>query len=358
VIKTFGLFLLCSVLMAVAPVGSTPVSAPSVTDIRVQEFQILDRDREFETLLSKLDLGSSDYVLEYKKTGTSLGLKVFSGDKSFGKFQPPSASKNPEAQIVAYRLGQFLHMGTIVVPSGAYVLNEGLVAQFHSMLLSVTETQSLRAENQRNLLAAIEKDPTRLAGAFTPHIKKWEVKDLSDSITNTINPLSPIADWIRAEGPMPSANHFITLKGVRVKEKGAKLPTESELELAREFSKILVLDILCGEWDRWSGGNIEATIDPATGRLAFFDRDNGGASLTGVGNIDATLRVVSRFDRGQIKRVERLLEILKGSNAKQLTAALEFKANPKSLVARATALLNQVQTLIGQYGEDQVYFPN
>ena len=355
--KIFGFFLLCLVLMAVAPVSSAPVSVPPIGDIRAQEFQILDRDREFETLLSKIDLGSSDYVLEYKKTGTSLGFKVWSGDKSFGKFLPNNESTNPEAQIVSYRLGQFLHMGTIVVPSGSYVLSQNLVSQFQSMLLATTETQRIRAKNQQDLLSSIAADPMQLPGVFTPHIKKWEVKDLSDSVTNTIDPLNPIADWIRAEGPMPSSDSLITLKGVKVK-KGVKQPVASELELSREFSEVLVLDILCGQWDRWSGKNIEATIDPTNGHLAFFARDNGGASMRGTGNIDATLRVVSRFDRGQINRVEHLLEILKGPNAKQLTTALELKSNPKALVARATALLNQVQALVGLYGDDQVYFSN
>ena len=344
--KFLGLFLLGLILTSVA----------QATDIKAQEFQILDRDREFETMLAQLDLESSTFTLEYKSTGTSLGFKVYSGEKSFGKFLPLNEGTNPEAQIVSYRLGQFLHLGTLVVPSGAYVLSATLVSQFQALLLGKTETQRIRAQNQQNLLAAIEKDSTRLAGVFTPHIKKWEVKDLGDSVTNTIDPTNPIADWIRAEGPMPSGSHLITLKGVKAK-KGEKQPMASELELSREFSQILVLDVLCGQWDRWSGGNIEATIDPATGHLAFFARDNGGASMKGTGSIDATLRVVSRFDRDQISRVQRLLQILKSSDAKALTDALQLKSDPKSLRARASALLDQVQVLIGQYGEDQVYFP-
>jgi hypothetical protein len=59
---------------------------------------------------------------------------------------------------------------------------------------------------------------------------------LANPSANTINSTDPVARFIRADGPVPSASRRMSLRGI---EGGS----ESELELARQFSEIMVLDI-------------------------------------------------------------------------------------------------------------------
>ncbi|MGZ6479792.1 MAG: hypothetical protein ACXWQE_10840, partial [Bdellovibrionales bacterium] len=112
------------------------------------EFETLERDSKFEALVAQLDLESPAYTWEYKNHGTSVGFKVKKDDKSLGKFMPKNAAANPEAQVVSYYLGRFLHMGEIVVPSAYLELHEKAVAYFAQMLNAANEKNKWRIENR------------------------------------------------------------------------------------------------------------------------------------------------------------------------------------------------------------------
>ncbi|MGZ3723682.1 MAG: hypothetical protein ACXVA9_12155, partial [Bdellovibrionales bacterium] len=204
--------------------------------------------------------------------------------------------------------------------------------------------------------AEIANHPKSLMGIFVPHehTDSMEAEDVANAGANTINSNHPIAQFIQARGPMPSATRTMSLKGVHTKD--GKIPVATELELAREFSQIMVLDILCGQWDRWSGGNVEATYSLETGHLYFFARDNGGASMSGTNGMQKYFGIVNRFDKTQIQRVEHLIELLKGPNAASLVSALGLRSDPKSLLTRASALVAHVHDVQSQSGE-AVYFP-
>jgi hypothetical protein len=147
--------------------------------------------------------------------------------------------------------------------------------------------------------------------------------------------------------PVPSASRRMSLRGI-------KDGTGSELELARHFSQIMALDILTGQWDRWSGGNVEATTDGS--RVYFLACDNGGASMTGPGTFAKYSRIVTRFDRAQIQRVERVVQLLGGHDqSAELVAALHLSSDPRFLLNRAQTLLAFVRTQASQHG-DATYF--
>lgn len=322
-------------------------------NLRVEEFQVLAQDQAFAAKAAALNLEDPSYQFDYKAGGTSLGLKIKDASgKSIGKFLPANGAANIEAQLVSHRLAQFLGMSALVIPSAPYTLGPRVTQLFNSLLLNADERNQWRRENQEELLQKISQNPNSLTGVLTPKTEEWEVLELANEDANTINGAHPIAQWIRAEGPRPSLREM-SLKGV--KSKNGTIPTQSELELARQFSQIMVLDLLCGQWDRWSGGNIEASID-AKGKLFFFARDNGGASMSGTNQVANTLNLVSRFDRAQIKRVQRLVELLSGPEKTELAAALSLKSNPSSMLARAQALLQHVRALSQQWGEQAVYF--
>lgn len=313
------------------------------------EFQVLPRDQKFEAKLAELDPSCTDCKLTYKNTGTSVGFKLEIKDKSHGKFTCKGSATNVEAQVVSYRLGQFLGMSALVMPSAYYSVRGTTLQSFKGMLSRAAERNRWRAENRNNTLAAISRAPEKLEVVYTPHVKGGspEVKGLANASANTINSNHLIARFIRADGPKPSANKLMTLDGVKAKD--GSQPRESELELARQFSQIMVLDMIMGQWDRWSGGNVEAGIDEQ--RVFFTARDNGGASMVGKAHIEKYKRIVTRFDRAQIERVKRLVELLSNSTtAPELFTLLQVRTARNSLLERAKIVIEHVRRQEAAYG--------
>ncbi len=334
-----------TLLLTVFAFSLTTASAADLSS----EFQTTSRDREFAELMAKLNLNAEGIKLAYKDGGTSVGLKIDRGDEKFGKWLPRNSAGNPEAQVVSYQLGRFLGMSELVMPSAYYKLDGTALSMFKKLLQGAPERNRWRRENRDTNLADIAQNPSGIMGVFTPALepKSQEVIGLANPSANTINSADPIARFIRADGPVPSASRRMSLRGI----KGG---SESELELAREFSQIMALDILTGQWDRWSGGNVEATTDGS--RVYFTARDNGGASMNGPGAFAKYSRIVTRFDRAQIERLEKLVQLLSDRDqSTQLTAALHLSSDPRFLLNRAQNLLAFVRTQAAQHG-DATYF--
>ena len=117
----------------------------------------------------------------------------------------------------------------------------------------------------------------------------------------------------------------------------------------------MVLDILTGEWDRFSGGNVEG--GHVGDRAVFISRDNGGASMADAGNFNKYSSIVTRFNRSTIERVQKLVQLLNDPNEKpQLVTALQLKSDPKFLLARCNQVLAHVKASVAKYGEKAVYF--
>jgi hypothetical protein len=325
--------------------SSLTVSAADLSS----ELQTTFRDAEFSRLMPNLNLNAEDIRLAYKDGGTSVGLKIDRGNEKLGKWLPSNSAGNPESQVVSYQLGRFLGISELVVPSAYYKLDGAALSSFEKFLQGARERNRWRRKNRDLNLGAIVQNSSGLMGVFTPYLKpkSEEVVGLANPSANTINSTDPIARFIRADGPVPSASRRMSLRGIR----GG---SESELELARQFSEIMVLDILTGQWDRWSGGNVEATTDGS--RVYFVARDNGGANMSGAGTFTKYSRIVTRFDRAQIQRVERLVQFLSDRDqAGQLVAALHLSSDPRFLLDRAQNLLAFVHTQASQY-RDAAYF--
>lgn len=329
-----------------------PPRQPS--SLETGELQTLERDVSFEAMVAGLNLDSPDYKFEYKKSSTSIGLYITGPEGKVGKWVPTNESADPEAQVVSYRLGRFLQMSELTVPSAYYTLRGRALAEFRQKL-NRQEKGKTRLLNQARILRELSKNPYELLGALTAPVDQFEVETVVNAASNIINRQHPIATFIRADGPMPSAQKEISLTGKKTRS-GIR-PTNTELALAREFSQIMVLDILTGQYDRWSGGNVEAVFRESTGalRLHFIARDNGGAGMVGTAAMKRYFGIVSRFDRAQIRLVNQLVENLRGNPA-EVARVLGMRSNTKSLLARANALLAHVASLEGQYGENRVYF--
>lgn len=328
-------------------------SAAGATVLREGDFQLSPKDVTFAQLTQTLDLSNPSYQLIYKSSGTSLGLKIEKAQDKVGKWMPWNEAAEPESQRVSYTLAQFLHMSELVAPTSYYTLQDGALGQFQQMVRSANETEQWRKVNQEQILAAFEQNPQSMFGVFVGHVgSTLEVEELINAEANTVAFDHPLATMIRVDGPQPSPLVQVTFKNVVGKD-GKSLKND-QLTLARELSKIMVLDCLIGQWDRWSGGNLEVKGDKA-GVMHFIARDNGGGTLRGTSVSEKYFEIVSRFDRQQVDRVRRLAEVLDADSA-EVARALDMKSSPQSLLKRVHMLLDHIEQQENQFG-DAAYFP-
>ena len=313
-----------------------------------------EQDIQFMEFVKALDPNSPACSLSYKDSGTSVGMKLKLNGEKAGKWVPRNSATDPEAQVVSYHLARFLGMGNLVVPSAYFVVNGSALQKFKAMLQAASERNKWRLKNRNDTLAAIAKSPGGLSGVFTAHMESgsYEARGVANPAANTINFTHPIAKFIRASGAKPSPGRRMSLDGVRKPNQPA--PQAIELELAMQFSRIMVLDMLMGQWDRWSGGNVEAGIDGD--RVFFVARDNGGASLRGTSHMNKYRGIVTRFDRAQIERVQLLVDVLSDpARSVEFAQALGIRTAKHSLLERAKGILEHVKSQSKQYGEN-AYF--
>jgi hypothetical protein len=326
-----------------------------VSFAHAQEFQTTNTDLKFEELMSSLNVNAPNITFEYKNTGTSVGMKIERDGKKIGKWAPNQSATNVEGQVVAYHLARFLGMSEIVMPSAYFRITGRALATFKRMLESAPEKNKWRRINRDEILQKIARNPSSLTGVYMAHLKtdNPEVRGLAAAESNTINSSHPIAQFIRASAPMPSTR-MMSLAGI--KSRDGRIPYASELELARQFSKIMVLDILTGQWDRWSGGNVEAGYDGD--RVFFFARDNGGSSMNGPGTFKKYSSIVTRFDRGQYERLQHLAAVLKQpESAREFAAKIHLSAKPSILLSRVNQVLAHIQRQVDIYGANAAFFP-
>ncbi len=316
------------------------------------------RDASFAVVLAGLDLEDPAYQLAYKSSGTSLGLKITRDGKKIGKWLPKNEGADPEAQVVSYYLGAYLGMPELVIPAGYHTVKGRALAEFHRMLLGAQERIPLRARNQQALLKALERNPHSMEGIFTQPGESFELAELIDTNgyhgLGTLRQDQQIARLLHAENPMPSRERELDL-GSRKRINGRK-PVNDELTLARELSKIMVMDVLCGQFDRFSGGNLEGTVGE-DGKLHFIARDNGGAGLVpGSGKPEQYFELVSRFDSAQIRLV-RALALELAQDSADVAARLRIRSNPETFISRVNQLLAFVDRQLRRHGEERVFFP-
>lgn len=351
---------------------------PSNIKFSAEELENDKDDLKFLEMMSTLDLENSTvtkttadvgkYFLEYKKTSTSAGVRVHLVElkdgkidlDKIGKWVPENSANVVEVQVVAYNLARFLHMGDLAAPSAYYTMGPKGLALFLPMLKCESEKKGQHQDNCKNIRAALKKNPNAMVGSFVDQISNEQevlkMNTFKGAGNGKLDQSHPIAKFINVKGPMPSADVQMDLGLTFENAEGKKVKGQnSQLNLARQFSKIMVLDILTGQWDRFSGGNIEAIFKKKKNVVQFIAIDNGGASMKGAAKL-LYWEAVTRFDKAQIERVEHLLNLLK--NDKAATAAgLGIKSDTASLVGRIEKLLAHVEAQVKTHGEAKAFFP-
>lgn len=328
--------------------------------------QTKNRDIKFKEFMRVLDLGASNLVFSYKSGSTSVGLKFIIDDDYKAYWLPnENGAANSQGQVVSYYLGRFLKMSELVLPSDYLYLKGSDLVKFEALLVAnyKSERGKWKLENRDHVLRKVRsniKANKAHLGAISIKKKKFTIDRLVKS--NSLNSSHILAKMIKAGGPIPSKEKIMGLREVKLLTD--QVNTATEYSLAKDLSRIMVLDMLVGQWDRFSGGNLEARFDkdkenPGRGQIRFFARDNGGASVSSKTPVSSHFRrtrdVVSRFDRKQIVKL-RELQTLLSADPELVQATLRMKSSTGSLSARVKAVLEHVESQITKYGEEKAYF--
>lgn len=297
-------------LASIGCIWAASVSTPALA----QPLPGIKRDLDFDALMTTIDLDDPSLRLEYKQPtsdGSSIGVYIGKGDApTDASFVPTNTSSAPEAEVVSYRLARFLGVSRIYYPVDYYTLGPKATARFRDMVFSTPEFENDRIVNRNKVMKELKANPDSILGIYRqkPKIKMYPVPSLGTE--GHFNLKSSLAGAIQASGPMPNDTQM-RLEGVKGGRPGFPAqPVETQVELARQLSTILVIDQLLGQWDRfWA--NLEASGDK-DGRLKLVARDNGGATLDDWDDYEIYNRWVSRYDRGLIERLTALNAFLKG----------------------------------------------
>ncbi len=265
-------------------------------------------DLAFDAFVKSLDLEDPGFDFLYKTgkhDGSSIGFHVAEqGQRKIGTFAPYNSSSDPEAEVVTYRLARFLEVSDIYNPVTYYEIGPRASSRFKVMLKKHSESDPDRLANRTRIMAQFAEKPDRMFGIYRYRMKgnKYTVTVLGTE--GQLNTGHPLATFIRANGPLPSSN-TMSLPGVKGQRSEYPKPIETELELARQLSIIMVVDQLTGQWDRfWR--NLEAVSD-RDGRLRLLSRDNGGANLDDGWEWHPLYeRWVSRYDREMVSKLTML----------------------------------------------------
>jgi hypothetical protein len=256
---------------------------------------------EFEAFRA-LDLASPDVAFTRSKGGTSAYAVLNVGDRAVGAFLPPNSATAIDGEAGAYRLARILGVAESVQPAVLSSLQDEGLTKLRALFAQDPRTGA-PAENIRKILARMDAQP----GAPLPGVLKyWNNRPYDfDEVVRSggLNPSSPFAQWIRSDGPQPSEK-LVT------RTAGKKSGIATERALARELSTHLLIDALLGQWDRFSGGNLQIYVSSA-GELHFALFDNGG-TWGGASYTQKTLRQVSRFDREAVARLREMQSFLAG----------------------------------------------
>jgi hypothetical protein len=317
------------------------------------------------------DLSSFQYK-EISGT-TSINLKIQKidstdpkGYKSYGSFVPLNSSANPNAEIAYFNLAMITGVDFMFRPTVRYELGVIASQEFKKIILNSTIKGEGRIDNKNNILKRIDSNQP-LKGCL-----KAKKSDFSIGYDEIIKPTTffnrnggvrtnhPLVKLIQANNAQPAKEKQLELKSKY---------SNSEYQLAREFSILLTFDAIFGQYDRFSGGNVVIELDE--NNLAHIvASDNGGAEIiNSLSNTKATSRIFSRYDKQLIEKLKSLNHFLKGDVTSYLNytnpeefivdLGMYFIKSPgdylKSIKANLNYFLNFVHENEERYGQE-IYF--
>ncbi len=288
-------------------------SFPVLEAIEATGGTLSDETKSWMKKWKGMNLDDSAYQFKELSGSTSINLKIQKidasnpkGYKSLGSFVPRNGAANPNAEIGYFNLAAILGHDDIFRPAARY---EGgpVVSQALKSLINATSMKGTQKLENRTRILGVISSGKPLLGCVKA--KKDDTNMAFDGIADgsvgpTGGPKSshPVIASLQGSKPQPKAGTEITLKTGYVGD---------ALQLAREYSVLMVLDTIFQQWDRYSGGNVVISKDK-DGHAHFYATDNGGADVTKTSSwTERNAAWFSRYDRGVIAKLKELNAFLK-----------------------------------------------
>lgn len=257
-----------------------------------------------------MDLDSADYDFKELSGSTSINMKIRKldpsdpqGYKSRGSFVPLNGAANPDTEIAYFNLAAILGYDSAFRPTARYELGPKASASLKSLIEHASIHGRDRVENRGNILHEIASGKP-LRGCV-----KAKKLDSSRPYDEMVNPSAPDNGAPRSTNPVVRALQVDSPEP----QNGATLDLGhgykgDALQLTRELSVVMTLDVIFRQWDRYSGGNVVVAKDDA-GAAHFYTTDNGGADVSG--RLERNLGLFSRYDRHAIEGLKAIDAFLK-----------------------------------------------
>ena len=241
-----------------------------------------------------VNLAMNEIKLKASNGGTSAYAKVIlpGHDSPSGCYLPPNSSGIIDGEVTAYRVALLLGAGKTVQVANLKAVQGAELARMQKFMTDTVWSHAAQIKNQKNIVSLIAED-LKAGKPLFGALKCWNRKpyDFDELLSPDHNGLKADAketQWIRSSLPQPTeASYAKTMETVSV--------ISTEVALAKELSTHFLIDAIMGQWDRFSGGNLQLMVAPG-GVLHFGLFDNGG-TWGDDKDVLHTLSFVTRFDR-------------------------------------------------------------
>jgi hypothetical protein len=387
--RPFAMLLACAALScSLQAVAATVVPPPAQANV-IKQPPIIAKLQKLKQPLSKetnkwmkrwvgVNLDNPGFVYNELGGTTEIYLKISKidilssdGYKAYGTFITGHGSSNPDAEIAYFNLAAILGHDDIIRPAVPYTLGKK-AAQGFKLLLDKEFALTLPGDRRHDvriprLLDWLKKPP--LIGGLKAKkpdssiIYKFMADIPPGAARGVPFKTNPVIKALQAGNPQPVANDKILLQAGYIGDL---------LELAREYSIIMTLDVIFQQWDRYNNTNVGLAKDNMD-MAHFFITDNGGADMGDIylADLKRNLSYFSRYDRKTISKLTELYVFLanpaKGfmgyKNAELFVVDLGLCSELKPaeyvrlLKRNLQLLLNHVAAAKSKYGINKIYLP-
>jgi len=280
-----------------------------------------------DTISYEFNNGTGLVETEFSSSsGTSAYIKYSYNDgdfKSNGAILAKSEANDVLGEIVAYKLALLLGVEEIFSAKTLIKVEGSGLNIYKSEMLKLKKIlrgkrgYKIKKENISNVLKFIKEEKV-LYTAFAPWGHKPYIWDA------LINPKHPLRKAITVRGKQAvdlKEEKIISFKGSSIKS-----GVINKSRLAKELSNHMVIDMITGQYDRFSGGNLQYFLDD-NGEVHIGAYDNGGTFEWSDTRFARYSKVVSRFDPILINNLRNLSDFLAGKteNFKDFSKISEIK---------------------------------
>jgi hypothetical protein len=264
--------------------------------------------------------------VKFNRGGSSLSLRIDFDNGTRAAFKPEQVhpQSNPRREIAAFRLDRLLGLNRVPPAVGR--------------TFTVDEIVAAVPPGERFKLPRLDEEAIDRKGKLRGELSWW----------------IPIIENGRVGGfQIDETDGIVTWK--RYLRAGAAIP-EKEVALVRQISDMITFDFLLDNTDRWSGSNAKVSED---GTVLYF-MDNTMAvtnNAKGHRKSHTYLSRVQTFSRRLIGAIRALTEEQVREVLEHDTEPFDYLATRKeidALMSRRDKLLEYVDALIAEHGEDKV----